>query len=392
MSILGVDHVELFVGDTDRTANYLCSALGFRVEGRGGPQTGLPDQESVLLGQGDIQILVTAGRTAAHPATEYVARHGDGVAVVAFGTVDASAAFAEAVAQGATAVTPPDTHQDGESRVVTATVSGFGDVVHQLVERHGPGRELLPGRIVPVPAATAPPTAVAPTSATATAPPATAPTSAAATASPDGSDLLLAVDHAAICLPAGTLEPTVGFYRSAFGFAEIFEEYIQVGEQGMESKVVQSPSGEVTFTLIQPDTSRTPGQIDEFLTRHGGAGVQHLAFRTGDIISAVRTFASRGVAFAMTPGSYYDVLEQRLGSVDLPVSALREAGVLVDQDHWGQMFQIFTQSMHDRRTLFLELIERHGARTFGSSNIKALYEAKERELAGLREITEAGLG
>lgn len=365
MNILGVDHVELFVGDADRTADYLCAAFGFHVEGRGGPRTGLPDQDSVLLGQGDIQILVTAGRTPGHPATEYVARHGDGVAVVAFGTVDAPAAFAEAVAHGATAVTPPATHQDGESRVVTATVSGFGDVVHRLVERHGPGREFLPGRITPVPAATT---------------------------SPYEGELLAAVDHAAICLPAGTLEPTVGFYRSAFGFAEIFEEYIQVGEQGMESKVVQSPSGEVTFTLIQPDTRRTPGQIDEFLTRHGGAGVQHLAFRTDDIITAVHTLASRGVAFAMTPGSYYDVLEQRLGSVDLPVSALREVGVLVDQDHWGQMFQIFTQSMHERRTLFLELIERHGARTFGSSNIKALYEAKERELAGLREITEAGLG
>lgn len=381
MNVLGVDHVELFVGDTRLTADRLCSAFGFRVQGRGGPETGLADQHSILLGQGDIRILVTAGLTASHPATEYVARHGDGVAVIAFGTEDTSTTFVDVVARGATAITPPATYRGGDTRVVMATVSGFGDVMHRLVERRGPGRDFLPGGITPV--TTVDPTTVDPTTAD--------PATAATPDSQDG-DLLRLVDHAAVCLPAGDLEPTVRFYQTVFGFAEIFEEYIEVGTEGMESKVVQSPSGGVTFTLIQPDTRRTPGQIDEFLTRHGGAGVQHVAFRTEDIIGAVHTFASRGVAFAMTPGSYYDALERRLGSVDLPASALRETGVLVDQDHWGQMFQIFTQSLHERRTLFFELIERHGARTFGSSNIKALYEAKERELAGLRETTEAGLG
>ena len=193
------------------------------------------------------------------------------------------------------------------------------------------------------------------------------------------------IDHAAVCLPAGELDPTVRFYEDVFGFTEIFNEYIEVGEQGMESRVVQSPSGEVTFTFLQPDLRRRPGQIDDFLTWHGGAGVQHVAFRTGDIVSAVRTFAVRGVGFAATPASYYDV-RRASGSTapDVPWRRCASSGVLVDRDHWGQMFQIFTQSMHVRRTLFFELIERHGALTFGTSNIKALYEAKERELAGLR--------
>ena len=199
-----------------------------------------------------------------------------------------------------------------------------------------------------------------------------------------GDALLLEIDHAAICVLAGELDSTSRYYQDVFGFSEIFEEYIQVGGQGMNSKVVQSPARHVTFTLIEPDVRRSPGQIDDFLQWHAGAGVQHVAFRTDDIVTSVRTFASRGVGFLSTPGAYYDALEERLGTVDISFKDLRELGVLVDTDHWGQMYQIFTQSMHVRRTLFLELIERHGALTFGTSNIKALYEAKERELVGRR--------
>jgi 4-hydroxymandelate synthase len=149
----------------------------------------------------------------------------------------------------------------------------------------------------------------------------------------------------------------------------------------MDSIVVQSPDREVTFTLIEPDPNRRPGQIDDFLSWHAGAGVQHIAFKTSDIIRSIRTFSERGVGFLSTPSSYYDTLSERLTPVDVPIEALRKHAVLVDEDHWGQMYQIFTQSMHIRRTLFLELIERHGALTFGTKNIKALYEAKERELA-----------
>lgn len=359
MNILGIDHVELYVGDARQAAYFLCTAMGFRVCGQGGPETGLHGQRSLLLGQGDARILLTTGLTPDHPASEYVARHGDGIAVIGFGATDVASAFTEVVAGGATPIAPPATFERGETSVVTATVSGFGDVTHRLVERHGSPGQFLPTAIDMI------------------------------AADPDaGDDLLQLIDHAAVCLPAGILAPTVRFYQEAFGFNEIFEEYIEVGEQGMDSKVVQSPSGGVTFTLLEPDLKRHRGQIDDFLDWHGGAGVQHLAFRTRDIITAVRTFASRGVGFAATPASYYDFLESRLGPVALPVEALRETGVLVDQDEWGQMFQIFTLSMHVRRTLFLELIERHGARTFGSSNIKALYEAKERELAGLSQVSE----
>jgi 4-hydroxymandelate synthase len=356
-----IDHVEFYVGDARQMAFYLCTAFGFRVCGQGGPETGLTGQRSLLLRQGGVQILLTSALTADHPVAEYVSRHGDGVAVVAFGTADTEATYAASVAAGAVGVTEPRRYARDDARVVVATVSGFGDVVHRLVQRDGPRGEFLPGAIEMI------------------------------VADPDtGDELLQVIDHAAVCLPAGELDPTVRYYEDVFGFTEIFTEYIEVGEQGMESRVVQSPSGEVTFTFLQPDLRRRAGQIDDFLTWHGGAGVQHVAFRTGDIVSAVRTFGSRGVGFAATPASYYDVVREWLTPQDVDVAALRELGVLVDRDHWGLMFQIFTQSMHVRRTLFFELIERHGARTFGTSNIKALYEAKERELAGVRQPTEAG--
>ncbi|MYW00565.1 VOC family protein, partial [Streptomyces sp. SID3343] len=196
-----------------------------------------------------------------------------------------------------------------------------------------------------------------------------------------GGELLDAIDHAAICVPAGQLADAVRFCEAALGFHRIFGEYIEVGEQAMASSVVQSASADVTFTLIEPDTSRRAGQIDTFLADHDGAGVQHLAFRTDDIATAVRTAGSRGIEFLSTPGTYYDGLAERLDSTAIPVETLRELDVLVDQDHGGLLFQIFARSTHPRRTFFLELIERQGAGTFGTANIKALYEAVERQRA-----------
>jgi 4-hydroxymandelate synthase len=348
MNIRDIDHVELYVGDARQTAFYLCAAFGFTVCGQGGPETGLAGQRSLLLRQGEIQIVLTSGLEAEHPATEYVRRHGDGVAVVGMGVDDARSAYAELVDRGAEPLSAPLEYGD----VVVAEVSGFSDVTHRLVERSGPGPEFLPGAIdVTGPA-------------------------------PYGEGKLLRmIDHLAICVPAGGLVPTARYYEDVFGFSQIFEEYIEVGGQGMDSKVVQSPSQQVTFTLIEPDPNRRPGQIDDFLSWHAGAGVQHIAFGTDDIVTAVSTLATHGVRFLGTPASYYDALEERVGHLDTSLEELRRLGVLVDRDHWGQLLQIFTESMHIRRTLFLELIERRGALTFGSGNIKALYTAKQRELS-----------
>ena len=359
MDILGIDHVEFYVGDARQAAFFLCTAFGFHVAGQGGPETELPRQRSLLLAHGDSRVLLTSALAGTHPADGYVSRHGDGVGVIAFGTGDATGAYEEAVAVGATSVEAPRTYTAGGESVTTASVGGFGDVVHRFVERHGAA--FWPGAIEAQPA-----------------PPRTEP------------ELVRAIDHAAVLVPAGELEPTIEYYQRVFGFKLIFEEYIEVGAQGMYSQVVQSPSGGVTFTVIQPDMSRQSGQIDDFLAWHGGAGVQHLALSTDDIVATVQSFAANGAGFAVTPGTYYDALFERLGDIDLPVDQLRPLGILVDRDHWGQMYQIFAKSMHIRRTFFWELIERHGAKTFGTSNIPALYAAKERELADVRDSVEMG--
>jgi len=353
MNILDIDHIELYVGDAIAAAQSLCTAYGFRVYGHGGPDTGLPGQRTVLLGQGDIRILLTSGLHKDHPASQFVAKHGDGVAVTAFGTDSAAAAYTDVVAAGGSGIHQPRSWENDEACVVNAEVAGFGDVVYRFVERHGTGAQFQPGAIEMEPGA----------------------------AAGADNDLLRNIDHAAVCVPAGELDSTIAFHEEVFGFTVTFQEYIEVGEQGMMSKVVQSPSGGVTFTIIQPDLSRRAGQIDDFLAWHDGAGVQHVAFLTKDIVHAVRTFAGRGVGFAVTPSSYYDVQ----GETDIAVEELRPLGILVDRDHWGQMYQIFAKSTHIRRTYFLELIDRHGARTFGTNNIPALYAAKERELAEIRD-------
>jgi len=356
-NVLGIDHVEFYVGDARQFAYYLCTAFGFHIAGHGGPETGLVGQRSVLVRHGDVYFVLTSGLVPDHPATEYVARHGDGVAIIGFGVSSVEEYYHDVVGRGARSIEPPTEFGAEQDRVVIATVAGFGDVTHRLVQRVGTDGPFWP-------------TAFEPTTAEPTDPP-----------------LLRVIDHAAICVQAGELEATVRYYEDVFGFNEIFAEYIEVGSQAMDSKVVQSPSGGVTFTFIEPDTTRRAGQIDDFLRWHAGAGVQHLAFRADDIVKTVNTLGARGVGFASTPGSYYDGLEQRLGPVGMPLHVLQELGILVDQDHWGQLYQIFTQSMHIRRTLFLEIIERRGALTFGSSNIKALYEAKERELSGAASTT-----
>ncbi|MGI8665170.1 MAG: 4-hydroxyphenylpyruvate dioxygenase [Jatrophihabitans sp.] len=352
MNIQGIDHLELYVGDAQQSAYYYGSAFGFEVGGQGGPETGLVGQRSLLMSQGGVRMVLTSGLYAEHPATEYVLRHGDGVAVVALRVDDVAETFAELVRRGAEPIARPKTYTDGTDTVITAEVGGSGEVVHRLVQRTGPEASFMPGPIA----------------------------MATGDDAPSHEPLLRLIDHLAICVPDQQLQTTANFYKQVFGFDQIFSEYIQVAGQGMNSLVVQSSSGLVTYTLIEPDTSRRSGQIDDFLQSHSGAGVQHIAMITDDIVDTVDRLGERGVRFLKTPGTYYETLEERVGALDAPIGELARLGILVDRDHWGQLMQIFTESTHVRRTLFIEVIERRGARTFGSGNIKALYEAKEREM------------
>ncbi|MFC1419667.1 4-hydroxyphenylpyruvate dioxygenase [Streptacidiphilus cavernicola] len=338
MTVTTITHIEYHCADAAQSATDLVTGFGFAPDARQPePRPGL---HSVHLHQGTIRLRLTSAAQPAHPVARFVERHGDGVAVIALGCTDPAASLERAVRHGARVL-------DRDAGLV----AGFGDLALRFVADAPADPGADPGA-----------------------------DSGAGPAAPGGA-LLDVLDHIAICVPAGELAAAVRFCEAALGFHRIFGEHIEVGAQAMDSSVVQSGSAAVTFTLIEPDTARQPGQIDAFLDAHEGPGVQHLAFRTHDIAAALRTFRGNGVEFLTTPSAYYDGLAERLGGTAIPVDVLRELDVLVDQDHGGQLFQIFTRSVHPRRTFFLELIERQGAGTFGTANIKALYEAVERQNA-----------
>ncbi|QVJ01237.1 4-hydroxyphenylpyruvate dioxygenase [Nocardiopsis eucommiae] len=337
---LTVDHVRIHTADAEKAALRMRDGYGMDTLAES-VQNGT--ERSTMVGAGGIRMVFTQALTGDHPVADYVRAHGDGVADIALTAGDARAAHDLAVSRGAESVAAP-TERDG---VVTATVGGFGDVTHTFVER-APGTDArrLPG-LSPV-------------------------------AGGGAADLgLLTVDHLAVCLAPGGLDPTVEYYRTVLGFELIFEERVVVGSQAMVSRIVRSAGGDVTLTLIEPDQDLDPGHIDDFVRDHGGPGVQHIALSTADAVSTVGALRRRGVAFLATPDAYYRLLGERLDLRRHSVEELRELDILVDEDHDGQLFQIFARSTHPRNTVFFEVIERLGATTFGSGNIRALYEAVE---------------
>jgi 4-hydroxymandelate synthase len=344
---LAVDHVRFAVTDAAARAADLVDGYGFEVVGAGGPEH---DDLTIALAQGDILFVLTEGRSDAHPASTYVALHGEGVCDIALRTPDTRAAFARAVANGARVVAEPVEQSGG----VSATIAAFGDVTHTFVTpppdtaHHLAGLGQLAVPTTPGPAG------------------------------------LGHIDHLAVCVPAGELDSVTGFYEAALGLRIVFTERIALGGQAMNSAVVQAVTGGLTLTLLEPDPAASAGQIDDFLKDHGGPGVQHVALSTDDIVRSVSALSGRGVDFLDTPGGYYDLLAERLTPSRHTVDQLRAHGILVDEDEFGQLFQIFARSTHPRRTFFFEVIQRLRARTFGSGNIRALYAAVEFARTGTR--------
>lgn len=335
MAVRDIAHVEMYTRDKVSTVEYFVSAMGFtRVA-----DSVEVDRSSALLRQGELQLVVTSGRG----VWKFLDEHGDGVADVAFTCDDVTVTHDSAVAAGAKSTGAP---------YGSPVVSGFGAVSHTLVP------------LLDSPAATLP---------------AGRRWVAAQESQPRSAGSVRLLDHVAICLEGGSLEDYADFYRDAFGFSRYSSEYVAVGGQAMDSIVVRSQSERVIFTLVAPDPTKGAGQLDAFLQRNAGPGVQHLAFLVDDIIPAVREFRSRGVEFLSTPDSYYDMLSDRLAGMGEEIAGLREAQVLADSDEWGHLLQLFTRSPYERNTLFFELIQRQGSRGFGSANIRALYEAVEHD-------------
>jgi 4-hydroxymandelate synthase len=334
-----IAYIELYTGEYRSAVDYFVSSLGFTRVAESAGSAG----HSVLLREGGVRLVVTEG-----PSTRaFLDTHGDGIADIAFSCDDVAGTRDAALAAGASLVASE------HGRVV---VSGFGDTCHTLVA--APDVTRLPaGRDW---------TAVPPRK-----------------DRPATRSRIRLLDHIAVCVTSGTLAECADFYIDGFGFSTYSGEYTELGDQAMNSTVVRSPSGGITFTLLEQDMSRKPGQIDGFLSRNDGPGVQHLAFDVDDIISAVLEFSGQGIDFLPTPSAYYDMLATRMPGIQVEIADLRTTSVLADRDEWGYLLQLFTRSPYRRNTLFYELIQRRGARGFGTANIKALYEAVERDgLAG----------
>ncbi len=335
MAARDIEYVELYTVDPQSTIEYFVLSLGFAEVA----ESASYDKSSVLLRQDTVQVVVSTG-----PATRtFLDTHGDGIADIALTCDDVTANRDAAVAAGAAAA---------ESAQGQTLVSGVGSTWHTLLPHSAaPGTRLPEGR-----AWTARPTKPD---------------------SPAGRVRLL--DHVAICVEGPSLADYADFYQSSLGLGWYSSAFVDVGDSAMDSIVVRNQGGGVTFTLVAPDPEKKPGQLDAFLARNNGPGVQHLAFAVDDIIAAVSDASDRGVEFLPTPATYYDMLAERLTGIHAEIADLRAANVLADRDEWGYLLQLFTRSPYERNTLFYEFIQRRGARGFGTANIRALYEAVERD-------------
>jgi 4-hydroxyphenylpyruvate dioxygenase len=354
MPMHGIDHVELWVGNATQAAYFYREALGFEQVAYAGLETGVRDRVSFVLQQGRIRLVLTGSLTPGHAIGEHHARHGDGVKVIALSVPDADHAYRTAVERGATGVREPWDATDEGGTVRMATIATYGDTLHTFVERAGYEGAFLPGYVEQK---------IAPLS---------------------GGTGLLAIDHIVGNVELGAMETWVKFYEDVFGMTEMIhfsDDDISTEYSALMSKVVTSGNGRIKFPINEPAEGKRKSQIDEYLEFYGGPGAQHIAVATRDIVGTVAALRERGVEFLMTPESYYDDVPERIGKIEEDLEDLRRLGILVDRDDEGYLLQIFTKPIGDRPTMFLEVIERHGARGFGDGNFKALFEAIEREQA-----------
>jgi 4-hydroxyphenylpyruvate dioxygenase len=352
--INGTDYVEFYVGNAKQASHFYRTAFGFELLGYRGPETGVRDRASYLLQQNKIRLVLTTAVRPDHHAAEHVHAHGDGVRDIALWVDDAREAFQKAVARGARAAQEPTVLRDDDGEVVIAAIHTYGDTIHSLVERRGyrglflPGFRPMESRYRPTPVG------------------------------------LQYVDHIVGNVELGRMNEWVGFYERVMGFKNLIsfdDSDISTEYSSLMSKVVSSGNERIKFPINEPAKGKKKSQIDEYLEFYRGPGAQHLALATEDIIATVTALRDRGVEFLKVPTTYYDDLQSRVGKIDEPVDRLQELGILVDRDPDGYLLQIFTKPVEDRPTVFYEIIERKGARSFGKGNFKALFEAIEREQA-----------
>ena len=355
MPLLGIDHVEYYVGNARQAAHYYSKAFGFSVTAYSGPETKVRDRASWVLEQGEARLVMTGAMGPESPIARHVLEHGDGVRDVTFRVPDAAHAFEYATGQGARGVLEPIILEDENGKVVRSSIAAYGETLHSFIERDNYSGPFLPGyRSEP--------------------------------AIPDeGPEVgIELIDHIVCNVELGKMNEWAQFYRRVLGFDQLVhfrDDQISSEYTALMSKVMWDGVGRVKLPINEPAPGKKKSQIEEYLEFYRGPGVQHIAMLSKDIITTVDALRRRGVRFIRVPETYYEALRGRIGTIDESMQDVERLNILADRDEEGYLLQIFTRPVQDRPTFFLEIIERHGSRGFGVGNFKALFEAIEREQA-----------
>ncbi len=350
--INGTDHIEFYVGNARQAALYYQHCYGFRLIAYKGPETGSRDVVSYVLQQGKIRFVISSAIRPDHEILKHVALHGDGVKVLALWVDNAEEAWQKAVERGAESAFEPYKIEDEHGYVKLAAIKTYGETIHTLVERTHYNGPFMPGFV--------------------------------AKSSPVQVKSLgfKHVDHCVGNVELGHMNKWVSFYEDVMGFKLLVtfdDKDISTEYSALMSKVVSNGNGYIKFPINEPADGKKKSQIEEYLEFYKGAGVQHIAMETENIIKTVQALRENGVEFLYVPDNYYDTVMERVGKIDESIEDLKRLNILVDRDEEGYLLQIFTKPIQDRPTVFFEIIERHGATSFGKGNFKALFEAIERE-------------
>jgi 4-hydroxyphenylpyruvate dioxygenase len=351
-----IDHVRFFVGNARQSAYFYRNAFGFDIVAYAGLETGSRDEAAYVLRQGEITFVLASPLSADHPENRRLVIHGDGVQDIAMEVDDVNAAFSGAVARGAVAVTKPTCREDESGVYEYATIRAYGDTTHSFVNRGRYKGVFAPGYQPMAEDRYSP-----------------------RTFHPAG---LTAIDHIVGNVEEGKMDEWVHFYEQVLGFAQLVhfdDKDISTEYTALMSKVVQDGNGRIKFPLNEPAQGRKKSQVEEYLQFYGGPGVQHIALETKDIVKTVTALKHNDVSFLTVPKAYYEMLPERVGDIEEDLHTLAKLGILADRDEEGYLLQIFTKPVEDRPTVFFEIIERHGSKSFGKGNFKALFEAIERE-------------
>ncbi|MFN4770387.1 MAG: 4-hydroxyphenylpyruvate dioxygenase [Candidatus Kapaibacterium sp.] len=354
LPINGTDYIEFYVGNAKQAAYFYRTAFGFKLVAYAGPETGVRDRASYVLQQNKVRFVLTTPMHPGNDIANHINHHGDGVKTLALWVDDATKSWEETTKRGAVSVQEPTTISDDHGTVVISGIRTYGDTVHMFVERKNYTGVFLPGFQA---------------------------MESTYNTTPAG---LQYVDHCVGNVELGKMDEWVKFYEDVMGFKLLLtfdDKDISTEYSALMSKVVSNGSGYIKFPINEPAEGKKKSQIDEYLEFYHGPGVQHIAIATHDIVHTVTELRDRGIEFLRVPNTYYDDLLDRVGSIDEDIAPLRELGILVDRDEEGYLLQIFTKPVEDRPTVFFEIIQRKGAKSFGKGNFKALFESIEREQA-----------